>query len=87
MGFVHGFFVVRLAEYLHAPILTLMEAKGVVDELHPLALGVVGGGGAGGVEELGLELACPPQCCFIKLINMLSDRETEKIASFLLVCG
>ena len=34
--------IVRLAEALDAPIVTRLDAKGVVDESHPLSLGVVG---------------------------------------------
>jgi acetolactate synthase I/II/III large subunit len=38
----HGAAIMELAEALNAPILTRLEAKGVVDENHPLSFGVVG---------------------------------------------
>ena len=42
--------LLELAEALNAPILTRLHAKGVVDEFHPLALGVVGVHGKPGLE-------------------------------------
>jgi thiamine pyrophosphate-dependent acetolactate synthase large subunit-like protein len=37
-----GYLVERLAELMHAPILTSFDGKGTVDEHHPLSYGVVG---------------------------------------------
>ena len=42
--------ITRLAEMLHAPIIYRLDAKGVVDETHPLAFGVVGVHGKPGLE-------------------------------------
>ncbi|MCX5143869.1 MULTISPECIES: thiamine pyrophosphate-binding protein [unclassified Streptomyces] len=38
--------LVRLAEHAAVPVATSIHGKGVIDESHPLALGVVGGNGA-----------------------------------------
>jgi thiamine pyrophosphate-dependent acetolactate synthase large subunit-like protein len=40
----------ELAEALNAPVLTRLDAKGVVDEMHPLSFGVVGVHGKPGME-------------------------------------
>ena len=40
----------KLAEHLRAPIVTRLDAKGAVDELHPLVLGVEGIHGKPGME-------------------------------------
>jgi Thiamine pyrophosphate enzyme, central domain len=45
-----GCAIMELAEALNAPVLTRLDAKGVVDELHPLAFGVVGVHGKPGME-------------------------------------
>ena len=37
-----GASILALAEVLHAPVVTRLDAKGAVDESHPLAMGVVG---------------------------------------------
>jgi thiamine pyrophosphate-dependent acetolactate synthase large subunit-like protein len=42
--------IMELAEALNAPVLTRLDAKGVVDELHPLSFGVVGVHGKPGME-------------------------------------
>lgn len=42
--------VLALAEALNAPVVTRLDAKGVVDEGHPLSLGVVGVHGNPGLE-------------------------------------
>jgi thiamine pyrophosphate-dependent acetolactate synthase large subunit-like protein len=43
--------ILDLAEALNAPVLTRLDAKGVVDERHPLALGVIGVHGKPGMEK------------------------------------
>lgn len=43
--------ILRLAERLGAPVLTRLDAKGVVDESHPLVFGVVGVHGKSGLEK------------------------------------
>ena len=45
-----GAAILELAEALSAPVLTRLDAKGVVDELHPLSFGVVGVHGKPGME-------------------------------------
>ena len=45
-----GAAIMELAEALNAPVLTRLDAKGVVDECHPLAFGVVGVHGKPGME-------------------------------------
>jgi thiamine pyrophosphate-dependent acetolactate synthase large subunit-like protein len=42
--------IMELAEALNAPVLTRLDAKGVVDENHPLSFGVVGIHGKPGME-------------------------------------
>jgi len=42
--------ILELAEALNAPVLTRLHAKGVVDESHPLAMGVIGVHGKPGLE-------------------------------------
>lgn len=42
--------IIKLAEALNAPVLTRLHAKGVIDESHPLAFGVVGVHGKPGLE-------------------------------------
>lgn len=42
--------ILDLAESLNAPVLTRLHAKGVVDERHPLAFGVIGVHGKPGLE-------------------------------------
>lgn len=42
--------ILDLAEALNAPVLTRLDAKGVVDETHPLAFGVIGVHGKPGLE-------------------------------------
>jgi len=42
--------VTELAELLNAPIVTRLDAKGIIDESHPLCLGVVGIHGNPGLE-------------------------------------
>ena len=43
--------IMELAEALNAPVLTRLHAKGTVDELHPLAFGVIGVHGKPGLES------------------------------------
>ena len=43
--------ITRLAELLHAPVIYRLDAKGVVDESHPLSFGVVGVHGKPGLES------------------------------------
>lgn len=43
--------ILELAEALNAPVLTRLDAKGVVDEKHPLSFGVVGVHGKPGMES------------------------------------
>jgi len=42
--------ILELAEKLHSPVLTRLDAKGSVDESHPLAMGVIGVHGKPGME-------------------------------------
>eukprot|EP00929_Paragymnodinium_shiwhaense_P105127 TRINITY_DN7004_c0_g2_i1.p1 TRINITY_DN7004_c0_g2~~TRINITY_DN7004_c0_g2_i1.p1 ORF type:complete len:587 (-),score=131.79 TRINITY_DN7004_c0_g2_i1:523-2283(-) len=42
--------ITKLAERIHAPILTRLDAKGCVDEAHPLSMGVIGVHGKAGME-------------------------------------
>jgi len=42
--------ILDLAEALNAPVLTRLDAKGVIDETHPLAFGVIGVHGKPGLE-------------------------------------
>eukprot|EP00929_Paragymnodinium_shiwhaense_P105133 TRINITY_DN7004_c0_g3_i1.p1 TRINITY_DN7004_c0_g3~~TRINITY_DN7004_c0_g3_i1.p1 ORF type:complete len:560 (-),score=120.37 TRINITY_DN7004_c0_g3_i1:493-2172(-) len=42
--------ILKLAERLHAPVLTRLDAKGCIDESHPLAMGVIGVHGKPGME-------------------------------------
>lgn len=42
--------ILELAEALNAPVLTRLDAKGVVDESHPLSFGVIGVHGKPGLE-------------------------------------
>lgn len=42
--------ILELAEALNAPVLTRLHAKGVVDESHPLSMGVIGVHGKPGLE-------------------------------------
>jgi thiamine pyrophosphate-dependent acetolactate synthase large subunit-like protein len=46
----NGAAIMELAEALNAPVLTRLDAKGVVDENHPLSFGVVGVHGKPGME-------------------------------------
>lgn len=46
--------ILDLAEALNAPVLTRLDAKGVVDEDHPLAFGVIGVHGKPGLETAAL---------------------------------
>jgi acetolactate synthase-1/2/3 large subunit len=46
--------ILELAEALNAPVLTRLHAKGVVDESHPLAMGVIGVHGKPGLEAAAL---------------------------------
>jgi thiamine pyrophosphate-dependent acetolactate synthase large subunit-like protein len=46
-----GASILELAEALNAPILTRLDAKGVIDEMHPLSFGVVGVHGKPGMEQ------------------------------------
>eukprot|EP00913_Durusdinium_trenchii_P000029 g25.t2 len=43
--------ILKLAERIHAPVLTRLDAKGVVNEAHPLAFGVIGVHGKSGLEK------------------------------------
>lgn len=43
--------ILQLAERVGAPVLTRLDAKGVVDESHPLVFGVVGVHGKSGLEK------------------------------------
>jgi len=43
--------ILQLAEVLHSPVVTRLDAKGVIDESHPLAMGVVGVHGKPGLAE------------------------------------
>lgn len=43
--------ILDLAEALNAPVLTRLDAKGAVDETHPLAFGIVGVHGKPGLEQ------------------------------------
>lgn len=43
--------ILELAEALNAPVLTRLHAKGVVDESHPLSMGVIGVHGKPGLES------------------------------------
>lgn len=43
--------ILNLAEALDAPVLTRLDAKGVVDERHPLSFGVIGVHGKPGLEK------------------------------------
>jgi thiamine pyrophosphate-dependent acetolactate synthase large subunit-like protein len=43
--------ILDLAEALNAPVLTRLDAKGAVDEMHPLNFGVIGVHGKPGLEE------------------------------------
>ncbi|CAJ1389781.1 unnamed protein product [Effrenium voratum] len=43
--------ILQLAERLSAPVLTRLDAKGCVDESHPLAFGVIGVHGKSGLEK------------------------------------
>lgn len=45
-----GSAITELAEALNAPILTRLDAMGVIDELHPLCFGVIGVHGKPGME-------------------------------------
>jgi thiamine pyrophosphate-dependent acetolactate synthase large subunit-like protein len=42
--------ILELTEALHAPVLTILHAKGVVDESHPFSSGVIGVHGKPGLE-------------------------------------
>eukprot|EP00544_Gedaniella_sp_CCMP2646_P006832 CAMPEP_0202498330 /NCGR_PEP_ID=MMETSP1361-20130828/25672_1 /ASSEMBLY_ACC=CAM_ASM_000849 /TAXON_ID=210615 /ORGANISM="Staurosira complex sp., Strain CCMP2646" /LENGTH=592 /DNA_ID=CAMNT_0049130183 /DNA_START=171 /DNA_END=1949 /DNA_ORIENTATION=+ len=46
--------ILELAEALNAPVLTRLHAKGVVDESHPLSMGVIGVHGKPGLEAAAL---------------------------------
>jgi thiamine pyrophosphate-dependent acetolactate synthase large subunit-like protein len=46
-----GASILELAEALNAPILTRLDAKGIIDEMHPLSFGVVGVHGKPGMEH------------------------------------
>ena len=46
-----GTAILDLAEALGAPVLTRLDAKGVIDEMHPLSFGVVGVHGKPGMER------------------------------------
>jgi thiamine pyrophosphate-dependent acetolactate synthase large subunit-like protein len=46
--------ILDLAESLNAPVLTRLDAKGAVDESHPLAFGVIGVHGKPGLEAAAL---------------------------------
>jgi thiamine pyrophosphate-dependent acetolactate synthase large subunit-like protein len=46
-----GASILELAEALGAPVLTRLDAKGVIDEMHPLSFGVVGVHGKPGMER------------------------------------
>jgi thiamine pyrophosphate-dependent acetolactate synthase large subunit-like protein len=46
-----GTAILELAEALGAPVLTRLDAKGVIDEMHPLSFGVVGVHGKPGMER------------------------------------
>jgi acetolactate synthase-1/2/3 large subunit len=50
-GVAAGKDILKLAEVLRAPIVTRLDAKGAVDESHPLALGIVGVHGKPGLEN------------------------------------
>lgn len=43
--------IIKLAERIHAPILTRLDAKGCCDESHPLVWGVIGVHGKPGLED------------------------------------
>ena len=43
--------ILDLAEALNAPVLTRLDAKGIVDERHPLSFGVIGVHGKPGMEK------------------------------------
>lgn len=43
--------ILELAEALNAPVLTRLDAKGAVDESHPLSMGVIGVHGKPGLES------------------------------------
>jgi len=49
-----GAHILKLAERIHAPILTRLDAKGCCDESHPLVLGVSGVHGKPGLESAAL---------------------------------
>eukprot|EP00929_Paragymnodinium_shiwhaense_P105125 TRINITY_DN7004_c0_g1_i2.p1 TRINITY_DN7004_c0_g1~~TRINITY_DN7004_c0_g1_i2.p1 ORF type:complete len:641 (-),score=116.34 TRINITY_DN7004_c0_g1_i2:140-2062(-) len=42
--------ILKLAERIHAPVLTRLDAKGSIDESHPLSMGVIGVHGKAGME-------------------------------------
>jgi len=44
-------FILDLAEALDAPVITRLDAKGIVDETHPLSFGVIGVHGKPGLEK------------------------------------
>jgi thiamine pyrophosphate-dependent acetolactate synthase large subunit-like protein len=46
-----GWHIMELAQALDAPVLTRLDAKGTVDERHPLCLGVIGVHGKPGLEQ------------------------------------
>lgn len=47
----NGAAILELAEALNAPVLTRLDAKGIIDEMHPLSFGVIGVHGQPGLES------------------------------------
>ena len=83
-----GYLVERLAELMHAPILTSFDGKGTVDEHHPLSYGVVGVyGNAGTSGSVDLLAHCDTVVgvCVSDYTELVTDGHGLQVRKFLQV--